>query len=334
MTLDNRAARRHFEYDVHDPERKTALFETDIKMLAFAADAACGGPLCETIEPERLTSPLVFSSPHSGRAYGSDFLAASALDLHSLRSSEDVAVDDLFSAAPLHGAPLMRANFPRAFLDVNREPYELDPKLFAEPLPDYANARSLRVASGLGTIARVVSEGRPIYRERIPLAEGLARIESCYKPYHAMLEGLLARAIAKFGIVYLVDCHSMPSRMPTGDSRRPFEPVNADFVIGDRHGSSCDPAFSHRVHSQLTAMGYRVARNKPYAGGYITTSYAARSRKRHALQIEINRALYLDETSLQPLPSYEKLKADLSRLIADLVVQFPAAGSHWGAAAE
>ena len=122
--------------------------------------------------------------------------------------------------------------------------------------------------------------------------------------------------------------------MPTGDSRRPFEAVNADFVIGDRHGSSCDPAFSHRVHSQLSGLGYRVARNKPYAGGYITASYAARSRKRHALQIEINRALYLDETSLQPLPSYEKLKADLSRLIADLVAHFPAVGSVWRAAAE
>ncbi len=307
---------------------------TEIDMQAFAADAARAIPLCETIEPERLTSPLVFSSPHSGRRYSTEFLAASALDLHSLRSSEDVAVDDLFSAATLHGAPLLRANFPRAFLDVNREPYELDSKLFADPLPDYANVRSLRVASGLGTVARVVSEGRPIYRERMPLAEGLARIESCYKPYHAMLDGLLERAVERFGIVYLVDCHSMPSRMPTGDSRRPYEPVNADFVIGDRHGSSCEPDFSHRVHSQLVTMGYRVARNKPYAGGYITASYAARSRKRHALQIEINRALYLDEATLQPLPRYEKVKADLSRLIADLAAHFPAAGAHWRAAAE
>lgn len=306
----------------------------EFKLQAFSGDAERIGLLCETIEPERLTSPLVFSSPHSGRAYGQDFLAASALDVKSLRSSEDVAVDDLFSAAALHGAPLLRANFPRAFLDVNREPYELDPKLFADPLPDYANIRSLRVASGLGTIARVVSEGRPIYRERIPLAEGLARIESCYKPYHAMLEGLLERAVERFGIVYLVDCHSMPSRMPTGDARRPYEPVNADFVIGDRHGSSCDPAFSHRVHSQLSGLGYRVARNKPYAGGFITASYAARSRKRHALQIEINRALYLDEATLQPLPHYEKVKADLSRLIAELAAHFPAAGSNWRAAAE
>ncbi len=314
--------------------RKAGPIEMEPRMQAFPAEAEHAGPLCETIEPERLTSPLVFSSPHSGRFYSRNFLAASALDLHSLRSSEDVAVDDLFSAATTHGAPLLRANFPRAFLDVNREPYELDPKLFADPLPDYANVRSLRVASGLGTIARVVSEGRPIYRQRLALAEALARIESCYKPYHAMLEGLLARAVEKFGIVYLVDCHSMPSRMPTGDSRRPYEPVNADFVIGDRHGSTCDPAFSHRVHSQLSAMGYRVARNKPYAGGYITTSYASRSRKRHALQIEVNRALYLDEATLRPLPRHEKIKADLSRLIADIAAEFPGFGSNWRTAAE
>ncbi len=201
------------------------------------------------------------------------------------------------------------------------------------PIPFRTTPISARCGwpAGSGTIARVVSEGRPIYRERIPLAEGLARIESCYKPYHDMLEGLLERAVERFGVAYLVDCHSMPSRMPTGDARRPYEPVNADFVIGDRHGSSCDPAFSHRVHSQLSGLGYRVARNKPYAGGFITTSYAARSRKRHALQIEINRALYLDEATLQPLPHYEKVKADLARLIADLTRAFPGGGLDIGA---
>ncbi|WP_425332544.1 N-formylglutamate amidohydrolase [Candidatus Rhodoblastus alkanivorans] len=303
------------------------------EMEVFTADAERARPACETLEPERLASPLVFSSPHSGRAYSEDFLAASALDLQMLRSSEDVAVDDLFAVAPLLGAPLLRANFPRAFLDVNREPYELDSKLFVEPLPDYANTRSLRVASGLGTIARVVSEGRPIYRERIPLAEGLARIETCYKPYHAQLEGLMNRAAEKFGAAYLIDCHSMPSRMPTGNSRRPYEPVNADFVIGDRHGASCDPAFSHRVHALLAGMGYRVARNKPYAGGFITTNYAARSRNRHALQIEINRALYIDEATLQPLPRYKEIKADLSRLVAEIAGGV-APGSTWRAAAE
>ena len=201
-----------------------------------------------------------------------------ALDLEILRSSEDVAVDDLFSAAPLHGAPLLRAHFPRAFLDVNREPYELDPKLFDQAPPDYANTRSLRVAGGLGTIARVVAEGRAIYRDRIPLAEGLARIDTYYKPYHARLEALVNRTAQQFGAAFLIDCHSMPSRMPTGDARRPYEPVNADIVIGDRYGASCEPGFSHRVHALLSGMGYRVARNKPYAGGFITEHYADRAR--------------------------------------------------------
>ncbi|WP_374546654.1 N-formylglutamate amidohydrolase [Rhodoblastus sp.] len=294
--------------------------------LAEVSDRA--SPSCETFEPASLDSPLVFSSPHSGKIYPPAFLAASVLDLPTLRSSEDVAVDDLFSAVTLHGAPLLRANFPRAFLDVNREPYELDPKLFDQPPPDYANVRSLRVAGGLGTIARVVSEGRAIYGARIPLAEGLARIHAYYKPYHAALERLLNRTVEKFGIVCLIDCHSMPSRMPTGDARRPYEPVNADIVIGDRYGASCDPGFSHRVHALLSGMGYRVARNKPYAGGFITESYAARSRNRHALQIEINRALYLDEKTLELAAGYARLKADLTRLIAEIA---PAAALTGGA---
>lgn len=308
--------------------------ETERTMPAFATDSNRAKPPCETIEPERLASALVFSSPHSGRCYPPEFLAASALDLQTLRSSEDVAVDELFAAAPLHGAPLLRANFPRAFLDVNREPFELDPRLFDSPPPEHANTRSLRVAGGLGTIARVVSEGRLIYRERLPLAEGLARIEAFYKPYHALLEGLMSRTARKFGVVYLIDCHSMPSRVPTGDSRRPYEPVNADIVIGDRFGASCDPAFSHRVHALLSGMGYRVARNKPYAGGFITENYAARSRNRHTLQIEINRALYLDEKTLTPLPGFERLKADITRLIVEIAGTGALPDGTWRQAAE
>jgi N-formylglutamate amidohydrolase len=291
-------------------------------------------PPCETIEPDRLDSPLVFSSPHSGRDYPPDFLANSQLDLRALRSSEDVAVDDLFSAAPLHGAPLLRANFPRALLDANREPYELDPKLFDQAPPAYANTRSLRVAAGLGAIPRVVSEGKAIYSDRIPLAEGLARIESFYKPYHAMLEALMARATQKFGVAVLIDCHSMPSRMPTGDARRPYEPVNADIVIGDRYGASCDAGFAHRVHRILSGFGYRVARNKPYAGGYITENYAVRTNHRHALQIEINRALYLDEKTLEPGSNYARVKEDMSRLIADIAPARDFLGANWRQAAE
>ena len=291
-------------------------------------------PPCETIEPPSLDSPLVFSSPHSGSLYPPEFLAASRLDLRALRSSEDVAVDDLFFAAPLHGAPLLRANFPRAFLDVNREPYELDAKLFAQPPPAFANTRSLRVASGLGTIARVVAEGKAIYPDRIPMAEGLYRIEKFYKPYHVLLESLMARAAQKFGGAVLVDCHSMPSRMPTGDARRPYEPIAADIVIGDRHGVSCDPAISHRIHAFLSGLGYRVARNKPYAGGFITENYAIRPRNRHAVQIEINRALYLDEHTLEPGRDYARVKADMSLLIAEIAPGREMPASNWRQAAE
>jgi N-formylglutamate amidohydrolase len=302
--------------------------------LFVASEHDPATPPCETIEPSSLSSPLIFSSPHSGHLYPPEFLAASRLDLRVLRSSEDVAVDDLFAAAPLHGAPLVRANFPRAFLDVNREAYELDPKLFDQPPPASANTRSLRVASGLGTIARVVAEGQSIYPDRISLTEGLQRIEKFYKPYHAMLEALMTRTALKFGGAVLIDCHSMPSRMPTGDARRPYEPVNADIVIGDRHGASCDAALSHKIHAFLAGLGYRVARNKPYAGGFITENYAIRSRNRHALQIEINRALYLDEKTLQPGRDFDRVKQDMTRLIAEIAPGRELPGANWRQAAE
>jgi N-formylglutamate amidohydrolase len=291
-------------------------------------------PACETLVPERLLSPLVFSSPHSGQNYPAAFLAHSRLDLRVLRSSEDVLVDDLFAAAPRHGAPLLRAHFPRALIDVNREAYELDAKLFVETPPSFANTRSLRVAAGLGVIPRVVAEGQPIYADRIPLAEGLRRIEAFYRPYHATLEGLMAQATETFGVAVLIDCHSMPSRMPTGDARRPYDPLNVDIVIGDRYGASCDAGFAHRVHRFLSELGYRVARNKPYAGGFITENYAARTQHRHALQIEINRALYLDEATLAPKPDYARVKADMTRLIAEIAPAREIPGANWRQAAE
>jgi N-formylglutamate amidohydrolase len=262
-----------------------------------------------------LTSPLVLSSPHSGCYYPPAFLAASRLSPEALRSSEDVAVDDLFAAGPLHGAPLLKANYPRAYIDVNREAGELDGKLFDPSPTPSPPPRSIRVAAGLGVVPRVVSEGQPIYDGRIPLADGLARIELVYRPYHTQLDLLMERAMQKFGVAILIDCHSMPSRMPTGDARRPYEPIGADIVIGDRYGASCDAGFAHRVHALLSGMGYRVARNKPYAGGFITEHYAARGRNRHALQIEINRALYMDEKTFELLPAYERIKADLAKLI-------------------
>jgi len=277
---------------------------------------------CEIAEPAALTSPLVFSSPHSGRFYPPEFLAASRLSPQALRSSEDMAVDQLFAAAPLHGAPLLKANYPRAYLDVNREAGELDPKLFDPPPPAHAKC-TLRVAAGLGVAPRVVSEGHAIYAGKIPLSEGLARIEAVHRPYHAQLRHLMERAWAKFGVAILIDCHSMPSRMPTGNAHRPYEPVAADIVIGDRYGASCDPQFAHQVHTFFSGLGYRVARNKPYAGGFITEHYAARARNHHALQIEINRALYMNEKTFELLPAFERVKADMAHLVATLASTQP-----------
>ena len=302
-------------------------------MDGIAVGAALVPPACEVIEPARLSSPLVFSSPHSGAFYPPEFLAASRLPAPLLRSSEDVAVDVLFADAPKHGAPLLRCLYPRAYIDVNRDAGELDGKLF-DPAPPIANPRSLRVASGLGVIPRVVAEGQAIYSGKIPLSQGVARIDSIYRPYHAQLEALFDRAVQRFGVALLVDCHSMPSRMPTGDARKPYEPVQADIVLGYRHGGSCDAGFFHRIHAILSSFGYRVARNRPYAGGYITEHYAAPARGRHTLQIEINRALYLDENTQQPHQGFERLQRNMARLIAEIAPARELPGGAFRAAAE
>ena len=244
-------------------------------------------PPVETIEPVRLTSPLVFSSPHSGSIYPEAFLAASRLDALTLRRSEDAFVDELFLPCVELGAPLVRALFPRAFLDVNREPYELDPKVFDGPLPDFANTRSLRVAVGLGTIPRVVGDAQSIYKQPLPVSEGLDRIKTLYRPYHAAVEALIRRAKGRFGCALLIDCHSMPSNAA--------DVGGLDIVLGDRFGASAAPVVIETLETSLKGAGYRVRRNKPFAGGYITEHFGAPAAGVHALQIEIARALYLDE---------------------------------------
>ena len=244
---------------------------------------------CEVSAPERQTVPLVFASPHSGDRYPPAFIDASRLDPLGLRRSEDSFVDALFAAAPDHGAPLLRALFPRAFIDANREPYELDPSMFAEALPSYANTRSSRVAAGLGTIAKVVSSGYEIYRDKLSLAEAMGRIESYYRPYHRTLEALVETTRARFGGCVLIDCHSMPS---VGG---PMDPDaghgRADFILGDCFSSSCAEFVAQTVERTLRDRGYRVVRNKPFAGGYTTRHYGRPAEGRHALQIEINRGL-------------------------------------------
>lgn len=273
-----------------------------------------GPPAGEVHHPAVQTVPFVFNSPHSGRFYPPDFIDATSLNKSEIRRSEDLLVDRLFAPVVELGAPLMNALYPRAYLDVNREPYELDPKMFAGRLPSYANVRSLRVAGGLGTIPRVVSDAANIYRRPLSVEEGLTRIERIYRPYHDTLRRLLAHTHVHFGMAVLIDCHSMPSNIRGGAAR-----VRPDFVLGDRFGASCMPELTDWTATTLQRLGYTVCRNKPYAGGFITEHYGRPSRGLHALQIEVNRGLYMDEHRLEPHRGFAKLSADLSVLAETLM---------------
>ena len=270
-------------------------------------------PAFETIRPRRLVAPVVFNSPHSGRVYPPRFLAMTRLDHLSIRQSEDAFVDELFSRAPHLGAPLLRAHFPRAYLDANREPWELDPTMFVEPLSDRFNTNSPRVAAGLGTLARVVAENKPIYRERLTLEDARMRIEGIYHPYHAALQKLLSEALSSFGVAVLIDCHSMPRIGRHGERATP------DIVLGDRYGTTCASALVDLVETTFTAAGLRVARNRPYAGGFCTRSYGRPQHGVHALQIEISRHLYMNETTLEMHSGFEPLRTIIDKLIHTLI---------------
>ena len=268
--------------------------------------------------PEELKVPLVFNSPHSGRIYPKAFLAASRLDPHTLRRSEDAFVEELFAFVTDLGAPLLHAHFPRAYLDVNREPYELDPVLFRDGLPHYANTQSVRVVGGLGTIARIVSESDEIYREPLAVKAALERINRLYTPYHDTLAALLLETQREFGLAVLIDCHSMPSS-PVAErgAGRP------DFVLGDRFGTSCSGELTRLAADQIATLGYAVTLNKPYAGGYITEHYGRPHKAQHVLQIEISRSLYMDETSFEKSAGFDRLRADLETMVRGLVPDIP-----------
>jgi len=270
-------------------------------------------PPYDVLEPADWAGPVLFNSPHSGSTYPRAFLAASRLDIGTLRRSEDSFVDELIAGVVKRGFPLMRAHFPRCFVDVNREPYELDPRMFEGRLPSFANTRSMRVAGGLGTVARVVGDAQEIYDQRIPIDDALRRIESLYKPYHRSLRRLFTKLHRDFGAAVLVDCHSMPSSAGHRDERpRP------EFVLGDRYGTSCVGVVSETVEQTLRTLGYSVSRNKPYAGGFITEHYGNPAAGLHAIQLEINRALYMDEPRYERSRNFARLAADLDTLASRL----------------
>jgi N-formylglutamate amidohydrolase len=226
-------------------------------------------------------------------------------------------MDELIAGLSARGFPVVRVNFPRSYVDVNREPYELDPRMFAGRLPSFANTRSMRVAGGLGTIPRVVGDGQEIYRERLAVDDALMRIETLYKPYHRALRRLINRVHQSFGTVVVVDCHSMPS---IGVSRD--EPRRPDVVIGDRYGTSCAAQLADLVEKTMRRLGYSVGRNKPYAGGFITEHYGNPASGLHSIQLELNRAVYMDERRRSRGVRFAQVERDFV-ILADALAAIP-----------
>jgi len=292
-------------------------------MTALSEVAVHSRPAVDVIMPAEQTLPAVFASPHSGADYPPEFVAQSRLQFPALRRSEDSFVDELFASAPDFGAPLVRARFPRAFVDPNREPFELDPAMFEDELPAFVNTGSPRVAAGLGTIAKVVANGEEIYARPLRFTEAKRRIDGYYRPYHDALRQVLTATRTRFGCCLLIDCHSMPS--VGGPMERDAGRARVDFVLGDCHATSCDKTVIARAERALRELGYAVARNTPYSGGFVTQHYGRPGDGLHALQIEINRALYMDESAIARGPGFavlaERLKT-LVRVLGDVAMEF------------
>lgn len=264
-------------------------------------------------DPEVLTSAAVFNSPHSGSVYPETLIARSRLSEHALRASEDAFVDRLFAPAPEFGAPLLMATLPRAWIDLNRAPGELDPALIEGVQSAGLNQR---IAAGLGVVPRIVAEGTAIYNGKISNADAQQRIRTVHQPYHDVLGELIRRASATFGKAVLFDCHSMPS-----DALRAAPKVRGalpDIVLGDRFGASAARDITAQTQEIFQQAGFKVARNAPFAGGYITQRYGRPSRNMHAVQIEIDRSLYMDQARIEPLPEFDEIREKLSGVIRRL----------------
>ena len=268
----------------------------------------------DLIHPERRLTSVVFASPHSGRDYPWSFLRKTVLDQHLIRTSEDAFVDQLFDSAPQFGAPFLKAGAPRAFVDLNRSTDELDPALIEGAQKGGHNPR---VASGLGVIPRVVSNGRQIYRGKLPMSEAQRRIASYWQPYHDALQRQLDDARVMFGEAILIDCHSMPHEaldtISRGVKKRP------EVVIGDRFGASADGSVVDRIEAAFAAAGLTTVRNAPFAGAYVAQHYGRPSKKQHAVQIEIDRSLYMNEKMIRPNGNFNSFRRVLRGVIAEIV---------------
>ncbi len=269
--------------------------------------------------PLKQALPLVVSSPHSGRNYPQKFVDASDLTPLRLRSSEDSFVDEIFDSAPTLGAPFIKALFPRAFLDVNRQPFELDPSMFSDILPNFVTTQNSRISAGLGTIARVVSNGEKIYRDKLTFIEAETRINNFYWPYHQTLKTLIDDTKNEFGYCILLDCHSMPSGTNKyKNSCRSSTGSLGDIVLGDCYGTSCHRDIINSAIDILSGYGFSVRRNIPYAGGFITRNYGKPKEGVHAIQIELNRSLYMDEKLIERLDNIELLAKAMTNFMGFL----------------
>ncbi len=311
----------------------TALPKSPTSPEAAASQSVGGGEKAESpaafeiVRPARQTTPLVLASPHSGDRYPADFLEMTKLDRATLRLSEDCYVDELIAAGPSFGVPVLRALFPRVYVDANREAFELDPVMFEDRLPEAAITDSPRVAAGLGSIPRLAANDREIYGRKLPFAEAEQRIARCYRPYHQALAALMQETRERFGGCLLIDCHSMPSMggpSGTGLGDRDLGRARVDFVLGDCFGASCADAVTAAAETHLRKEGAHVRRNNPYSGGYVTQHYGRPTEGIHVLQIEINRSIYMDEQSLERLPQFQETKQRVERLIAMLAREAPA----------
>lgn len=259
----------------------------------------------DIVAPAQWILPVVLNSPHSGSVLPPDLLHQSSLSATALRRSEDCYIDEIFAGCVALGAPMLRAKLSRAYVDLNREPHELDPRMFDDPLPGHMNSASPRVLSGLGTIPRIVGDGDVIYNQKLELSEVLARIDKIYRPYHRTLSAMLDQVYNETGFVCLIDCHSMPSSAvegARGNTRK------VDIVLGDRFGASCDPELVHLWRDGFAAAGLSVRLNHPYPGGFFTETHGQPRKGRHALQIEINRSLYLNGASTLKSNNFNEIK--------------------------
>tara|TARA_R110002074_G_scaffold12889_16_gene46868 strand:- start:929 stop:1825 length:897 start_codon:yes stop_codon:yes gene_type:complete len=273
------------------------------------------GSAVRLVRPDpSIAKPLILSSPHSGRDYLSDLCAQTSVPVEQLRRSEDAYVDQLIDGAEGNGASLLYALFPRVFVDVNRARGELDPGMYRDRTDLHADPPSRRVASGLGVIPRVGSAGQQLYRRRLNVEDAHTRLARFYEPYHQSLTGLIAEIRERFGFAVVLDMHSMPEHSAPG----------VDFVLGDRHGQSCDPRITAAIEAGLRGQGFVTVRNTPYAGGHTTEYYGKPETGVHVVQIEINRGLYLHESRVTPNPDFECFRAKIQLFIKGFVSQKPA----------